>query len=117
MPVNITIRSVPDQVAARLRQRALGNRRSLQQELLSLLEASATASQADDTARISEPAPAPYRPAPTATRKGKAAARAPQAGERLGIEQLWQRAQRLGPPSVQESTALIRSDRDARHRR
>jgi len=38
MPVNLSIKDVPDDLAARLRQRAAGNHRSLQGELLALLE-------------------------------------------------------------------------------
>lgn len=109
MPVNITIRNVPDQVATALRQRATGNRRSLQQETLALLEASV----APGAARVGEPEPSAYVPAPK--RRGKAAAAVPTG--RLGIEQLWQRARQLGEPSRAESTAIIRADRDARNRR
>jgi plasmid stability protein len=38
MPVNLSIKDVPDDLAARLRRRAAGNHRSLQGELLALLE-------------------------------------------------------------------------------
>jgi len=38
MPVNLSIKDVPDDLAARLRQRAAANHRSLQGELLALLE-------------------------------------------------------------------------------
>jgi plasmid stability protein len=38
MSVNLSIKDVPDDLAARLRQRAAGNHRSLQGELLALLE-------------------------------------------------------------------------------
>jgi plasmid stability protein len=39
MPVNLSIKNTPDQVAERLRQRAARNRRSLQGELLAIVEA------------------------------------------------------------------------------
>ena len=39
MPISFTIKNVPDDVADRLRRRAARNRRSLQGELLSILEA------------------------------------------------------------------------------
>lgn len=109
MPVNITIRNVPDQVATALRQRASGNRRSLQQETLALLEASV----APGGLRVAEPDPSTYRAAPA--RRGKAAP-AVSSG-RLTLEQLWQRAQQLGAPSQSEAAAIIRTDRDARNRR
>lgn len=38
MPVNLSIKNVPDDVAERLRERAERNRRSLQGELLTILE-------------------------------------------------------------------------------
>jgi plasmid stability protein len=41
VPVNLSIKNVPDELAERLRRRAAGNRRSLQRELLSILEAAA----------------------------------------------------------------------------
>ena len=38
MPVNLSIKNVPDELAERLRRRAAANRRSLQRELLSIVE-------------------------------------------------------------------------------
>lgn len=109
MPVNFTIRNVPDPVARALRQRAADNRRSLQQEMLALLEAAAE----PGPLRIAEPEPSTYVTAPR--RRGKATPVEPSG--RLTMEQLWQRARQLGEPSQQESTAIIRADRDARNRR
>jgi plasmid stability protein len=42
MPVNLSIKNVPDGLAQRLRERAERNRRSLQRELLLILEEAAT---------------------------------------------------------------------------
>jgi antitoxin FitA len=39
MPVNLSIKNAPDQVVQRLRQRAERNHRSLQGELLAIIEA------------------------------------------------------------------------------
>jgi plasmid stability protein len=39
MPVNLSVKNVPDDLAQRLRRRAERNRRSLQRELISILEA------------------------------------------------------------------------------
>jgi plasmid stability protein len=39
MPVNLSIKNTPDEVAERLRRRAERNRRSLQGELLAIVEA------------------------------------------------------------------------------
>ena len=41
MPVNISIKNVPDDLADRLRERAERNRRSLQRELMVILEEAA----------------------------------------------------------------------------
>lgn len=42
MPVNFSIKNVPDALAGRLRQRAARNHRSLQGELMAILEQSVT---------------------------------------------------------------------------
>jgi plasmid stability protein len=39
--VNLSVKNVPDELAERLRRRAAANRRSLQRELLSILESAA----------------------------------------------------------------------------
>jgi plasmid stability protein len=41
MPVNLSIKNVPDHLAERLRQRAVRHHRSLQGELIAILEESA----------------------------------------------------------------------------
>lgn len=41
MPVNLSIKEVPDALAARLRSRARRNNRSLQRELMTIIEAAA----------------------------------------------------------------------------
>jgi len=46
MPVNLSIKNVPDALAAKLRKRAERNHRSLQGELMAILEAAAGAPQA-----------------------------------------------------------------------
>ena len=38
MPVNLSIKSVPDEIAAELRERAKRNHRSLQGELMAIIE-------------------------------------------------------------------------------
>jgi plasmid stability protein len=42
MAVNLSVKNVPDELAARLRERAERNHRSLQGELMAILEAAAT---------------------------------------------------------------------------
>jgi len=46
MPVNLSVKNVPEALAAKLRERAERNHRSLQGELMAILEAAAGAPQA-----------------------------------------------------------------------
>lgn len=108
MSVTLTIKNVPDEVADALRQRAKANRRSLQRELLVIAEEVA----GQTGSRVTEPAPPAYVPT-----RGKAATKASASGGRLNLDQLWQRARRLGSSHPAESTAIVRADRDARDRR
>lgn len=111
MPVNFSIKQVPDELAQRLRHRAARNHRSLQRELLSILEATISNEPGFSTPVISKPGPAPYLAA-----KGKRA-KSPsgKVAGRLTLDQLWERARRLGGPIPGESAAsLIRRDRDER---
>ena len=57
MPVNLSVKNVPEPLAQCLRERAERNRRSLQRELLSILEAAVD--------RRAAPAPALQPPRPT----------------------------------------------------
>lgn len=43
MPVNLSVKNVPDDLAQRLRERAAANHRSLQRELVSILEQAVSA--------------------------------------------------------------------------
>jgi antitoxin FitA len=91
MPVNLSVKNVPDELAESLRQRASRNRRSLQRELLSILEA------------------AVGRGTPTSA---AVPARTPHAA--LTIEQLAEISQRLFPGGTESSVAFIRKLRDGR---
>ncbi len=42
MPVNLSVKNVPEEIAQRLRERAERNRRSLQRELMVILEEAAS---------------------------------------------------------------------------
>lgn len=90
MPVNLSIKNVPDALAERLRLRAEHNHRSLQRELMSILEHAAKepGSLAPDTP-ISE-------------------------SGRLSIEQLADRARKLFPKGTPSSVEFIRQQRDGR---
>jgi hypothetical protein len=109
MPVTLTIKQVPDRVADKLRLRAAASHRSLQGELMAILEEAV--SQAAPQARQPEP---PYSVKP----QGKASSKnLPAHGRALTLAELWERARRLGPPSRSESTATIRKMRDERYGR
>lgn len=89
MPVNLSVKNVPDALADRLRARAERNRRSLQRELLSILEA-ATDERSPSTAAVSVPA------------------------QSLSIEEAAARTRKLFPRCTQSSVAFIRAMRDGR---
>ena len=110
MPVTLTIKQVPDRVADKLRLRAAASHRSLQGELMAILEE--TLLQGALQAR--QPEPSPYVVKTPAKASSKTV---PAHGKRLTLGELWERARRLGPPSKSESAALVRKLRDERYSR
>jgi len=94
MAVNLSIKDVPDDVAQRLRDRAARNHRSLQGELMAIVE------QAADAEATSVPA--------------AAAARARTRGWKT-VEQVADEARRRFPRGTPSSVDLIRAMRDSRH--
>ena len=91
MPVNLSVKNVPDELAESLRQRASRNGRSLQRELLSILEA------------------AVGRGPLTISAGGQPSM--PHAV--LTIEELAEISQRLFPTGTESSVAFIRKLRDS----
>lgn len=89
MGVNLSIKDVPDDVAERLRQRAARNHRSLQGELMAIVEQAAHEPLA---------ASALGRPAVP----------------RLTVEQVAERARQLWPQGSPSSVDIIRAMRDGR---
>jgi plasmid stability protein len=91
--VNLSIKDVPDEVAERLRRRAARNHRSLQGELMAIVEqAAAEAVQG-------------AQPAPTRSR-----------GQGWKpVEQLADEARRRFPQGTECSVDIIRAMRDSRH--
>lgn len=110
MPVTLTVKQVPDRVADKLRLRAAASHRSLQGELMAILEEAV----AQGVSQARQPEPPPYAVKPSAKTIPKAA---PLHGKRLTLGELWERARRLGPPSRSESAALVRKLRDERYGR
>lgn len=88
MAVNLSVKNVPDELAAQLRARAERNRRSLQRELMCILEAA-----------TGEPYAAPPVQPPS---------------KRISIEELARRARERFPHGTESSVAFIREMRDSR---
>jgi plasmid stability protein len=108
MPVTLTIKQVPDRTAEKLRGRAAANHRSLQGELMAILE--------EAVSRV-----APQAQEPSSSYRAKSASKAaakkvPAHGRRMTLAELWERSRRLGPPSKSESVQIVRALRDERHR-
>jgi plasmid stability protein len=87
--VNLSVKNVPDALADRLRARAARNRRSLQRELLDILEAAV-----DERISTVTLAPTPPR--------------------NLSIEEAAARARKLFPQGTRSSVDFIRTMRDSR---
>lgn len=104
MPVTLTIKQVPDRVADKLRVRAAVSHRSLQGELMAILEEAVmqTAPQARQTD------PPAYMAKPASSKA------VPAHGKRMTLAEAWERARRLGPSSKSESAAIVRKLRDER---
>lgn len=104
MGVNLSIKDVPDEIAERLRQRAARNHRSLQGELMSIVERAAADTTADG--------------APAVPRAGVAGRSWVQGW--MSIEQLmaereaagWQPDPRMA--ELPRGVDIVRADRDSR---
>jgi plasmid stability protein len=91
MAVNLSVKNVPEDLAELLRQRAAANHRSLQKELLSILEAAVGGTP------------------PPRARGAKLPAR-----EVLSIEQVAELARKLFPHGTESSVDYIRQMRESR---
>ena len=104
MPVTLTIKQVPERVAERLRARAAASHRSLQGELMAVLEASLAT-----PASLEQPAYRGNRP------KRAQSAQAPLHKRKLTLAELWETGRKMGLQSRSESTRIIRKMRDERY--
>ena len=134
MSINLSIKNVPESLADALRARAQSHHRSLQGELMSILEAAVgpgmTAQQTLAEYSLDRVAVKVARGKAEAKAKVKArssaaallsASSSPQAASTAGmlsLQQLWQRssavARKARVKTVDESVAMIREDRDRR---
>jgi plasmid stability protein len=94
MTVSLSIKNVPDDLARRLRARAARNRRSLQRELMLILEQAATSC---------------HTVASGESGSGSAA-------ERMSFDEIFARARTLFPKGTSSSVPTIRRMRDERAR-
>lgn len=111
----LTIRDVPETTARKLKARAARNHRSLQREMLLVLEQSISSNAVFEPQaqyRVAKPAPVPTLgpspgpgPVPTSLAPAK---------EFLTIDQLWERGRGLELSTPNESVAIIRKLRDER---
>lgn len=117
MAQSITIRNIPDALAKRLKARANRNHRSLQGELLLILE------QASGDHSVREPDPkystATLRPGSSLSGRSDGEVPSDDAVDRrtLTITELWERGKRLGLSSPNESAEIVRKLRDERYGR
>ena len=86
MPVTLTIMDVSDALAALLRSRAAAHERSLQDELMEIIQAATTSEATDIAAR-------PW----------------------LTLSEVWEASRNRGISSTDESTKIIREMRDSRN--
>lgn len=99
MSVNLSIKDVPDTIAERLRQRAARNHRSLQGELMAIVEQAA-----------SEPAPEAPVAAPAGLRPGR-----PSVQGWKSVDRIVDEARHRFPEGTPSSVDFIRAMRDSRH--
>lgn len=108
MPVDLSVKQVPDEIAARLRERAQRHHRSLQGELRAILEAAAASDR-------STPGVGRFAPDVVAPRSESALMiREDRDGRSFTIQDLFDYVTTLGGGTPDESTAWIRRMRSSR---
>ena len=109
MPVSFSIKNVPDELAEALRRRAELNHRSLQGELMAILDA-AIGGGRSEASEVHE-APAAWNVS-SAERDQDASEARVVPPRVVTISDLYEYVQSLPITSVSESTEFIRKDRD-----
>jgi len=120
MPVDFSIKRVPDEIAERLRERAQRNHRSLQGELRAVIEAAAS-EPPEPVSEFRERAPA-YGSHLEISSHRSVAPRSESAlmireerdGRRLTVEDLFNHVSGLGTGTPDEATTWIRQLRSSR---
>jgi plasmid stability protein len=116
MSQTLTIRNVPDALARKLKARAERNHRSLQGEVMAILEQVSVANAAEQP-MASYQAPVTESAAQTAVPGTPPQPVGGMAGKKLTIEEIWERGKRLGLSSPNESARIVRKLRDERRGR
>lgn len=104
MPVSLSIKNIPDRIAETLRARATAHHRSLQGELMAILEAAA--SERAQSGSTMQPVPS-----------GRAGQRVSSRGT-VTIDQAMERLRKRCPepiPDPQGAVAIVREMRDSRY--
>ena len=113
MTQSVTIRNIPDALARKLKARAERNHRSLQGEIMLILEQASTASVAR------QPVTRYGTVAPPRVESGSAPEIAgrdePTSSRKLTIDEIWERGKRLGLSTPSDSTEIVRALRDERY--
>jgi plasmid stability protein len=120
MPQNLTIRNVPDSLARKLKTRAERNHRSLQGEVMAILELASVPTIAEppgERYRASAIGNAAQKKVGSASDQIAEGSTGKSVDRKLTIEELWARGKRLGLSSPNESMRIVRKLRDERHGR
>lgn len=121
MPVDLSIKRVPEALAERLRKRAHRNHRSLQGELMAILQEAVASAPTASTVRERPPAGSAYAtrlntsPGDIAPRSESALMiREDRDGRSFTVRDLHEYVQSLGVGTPHESTGWIRKARSSR---
>ena len=121
MPIDFSIKQVPDEIAECLRKRAQRNHRSLQGELRAILDAAASESVEPPGPMLRERSPAYGAGFDISAHRVVAPAsesalmiREERDGRRLTVQDLFDHVSKLGAGTPEESTAWIRQLRSSR---
>lgn len=113
MAHTLTIRNVPEALARKLKSRAERNHRSLQGEVMAIME-QATAANAAQQPEASHRAPTDAKSAAPDADSAAPRPAAVAVGKRLTIQEIWDRGKRLGLSGRNESAHIVRKIRDER---
>ena len=116
MPVDLSVKRVPDEVARRLRKRADANHRSLQGELMAILQEAVQPPRAQSSTVREAAAPA-YRARGSRVAPASESAliiRQAREGRTFSVADLHRYVSALGPGTPDESTRWIRQERSKR---